>query len=73
MRILMLPVVFALLAGCATTGPKIRTHTDPAVDFVDLGVDHYDRRGGTQRAIRNHVSRLHALGYTVTLTPVALA
>ena len=41
--------------------------SDPAVDFVDLGPDHYDTRGGTQRAIRNHVTRLQALGYKVTL------
>ncbi len=30
-----------------------------------------DTRGGTQRAIRNHVRRLQALGYTVTLHPAA--
>lgn len=45
--------------------------SDPAADFVDLGPDHYDTRGGTQRAIRNHVRRLHELGYQVTLTPAA--
>ena len=45
--------------------------SDPTADFVDLGPDHYDTRGGTQRAIRNHVNRLHALGYDVTLRPVA--
>lgn len=32
--------------------------SDPPVDFVDLGPDFYDRRGGTQRAIRNHVRHL---------------
>jgi transposase len=45
--------------------------SDPSADFIDLGPDHYDTRGGTQRAIRNHVNRLHALGYDVTLNPVA--
>jgi transposase len=45
--------------------------SDPAVDFVDLGPDFYDTRGGTQRAIRNHVYRLEALGYKVTLQPAA--
>lgn len=45
--------------------------SDPTADFVDLGPDHYDTRGGTQRAIRNHVNRLHDLGYDVTLRPVA--
>jgi transposase len=45
--------------------------SDPGTQFVDLGPDHYDTRGGTQRAIRNHVRRLEALGYTVTLHPAA--
>jgi transposase len=45
--------------------------SDPTLDFVDLGPDFYDRRGGTQRAIRNHVHHLEALGYTVTLHPAA--
>ena len=45
--------------------------SDPEIDFVDLGPDHYDTRGGTQRAIRNHVRHLQALGYTVTLHPAA--
>jgi transposase len=45
--------------------------SDPPVDFVDLGPDHYDRRGGTQRAIRNHIRHLQALGYQVTLRPLA--
>jgi transposase len=45
--------------------------SDPAVDFVDLGPDFYDHRGGTQRAIRNHIRHLEALGYTVTLHPAA--
>jgi len=45
--------------------------SDPPVDFVDLGPDFYDRRGGTQRAIRNHVRHLEALGYQVTLHPAA--
>lgn len=40
---------------------------DPGTTFVDLGPQHYDTRGGTQRAIRNHIRHLQALGYTVTL------
>ena len=40
---------------------------DPEQTFVDLGSQHYDTRGGTQRAIRNHIRHLQALGYTVTL------
>jgi hypothetical protein len=45
--------------------------SDPTAGFVDLGPDFYDTRGGAQRAIRNHVSRLEALGYQVTLHPAA--
>jgi len=45
--------------------------SNPEADFVDLGPDFYDRRGGTQRAIRNHVHHLEALGYRVTLNSVA--
>lgn len=45
--------------------------SDPAAEFIDLGPDHYDTRGGTQRAVRNHIHRLQALGYNVTLTPAA--
>ena len=41
--------------------------SNPEATFVDLGPDYYDTRGGTQRAIRNHVTRLQALGYKVTL------
>src|SRR5664280_2915312 len=40
-------------------------------DFVDLGPDFYDIRGGPQRAIRNRVRHLEALGYKVTLQPAA--
>jgi hypothetical protein len=45
--------------------------SDPGTQFVDLGPGYYDTRGGTQRAIRNHVRHLEALGYTVTLSPAA--
>jgi transposase len=45
--------------------------SDSTVDFVDLGPDFYDTRGGTQRAIRNHIRGLQTLGYNVTLSPAA--
>jgi transposase len=44
---------------------------DPDAEYVDLGPHHYDTRAGTQRAVRNHIRGLQALGYTVTLTPAA--
>jgi transposase len=45
-------------------------NTENAV-FVDLGADHYDNRGGAQRAIRNHIRGLQAHGYQVILQPAA--
>jgi len=44
---------------------------DDQATFTDLGPGHYDTRAGTQRAIRNHIRGLHALGYQVTLHPAA--
>jgi transposase len=39
--------------------------------FTDLGPDFYDNRGGTQRAVRNHIRGLQALGYQVTIQAAA--
>ena len=44
---------------------------DPQAEFVDLGPTHYDTAKGTQRAVRNHIRGLQALGYSVTLNPAA--
>jgi transposase len=44
---------------------------DEQASFTDLGPDHYDTRADTQRAVRNHIRGLHALGYQVTLQPAA--
>lgn len=43
--------------------------SDTTATFTDLGPDHYDNRGSTQRALRRHVNALHALGFTVTVAP----
>ncbi len=45
--------------------------SDPTTEFVDLGPGFYDNRMGTERAKRNHIRHLEALGYTVTLQPAA--
>ncbi len=45
--------------------------SNPDAAFHDLGVDYYDNRNGTRAATINHVQRLQALGYRVTLEPVA--
>ncbi len=45
--------------------------SDPDAQFHDLGADFYDTRLGTERAKRNHIRHLEALGYTVTLEPAA--
>jgi len=45
--------------------------SDPEAHCIDLGSDFYDTRLGTERAKRNHVRHLEALGYMVTLEPAA--
>ncbi len=45
--------------------------SDPDAQFHDLGAHFYDTRLGTERAKRNHVQHLQALGYKVTLQPTA--
>ena len=45
--------------------------SDPDAQFHDLGANFYDTRLGTERAKRNHVQHLEALGYNVTLEPAA--
>jgi len=44
---------------------------DPTTRFQDLGPDYYTGRLDQKRKIRNHVRQLEALGYSVTLNPVA--
>ena len=44
---------------------------DPTASFHDLGPDFYDTRIGADRAKRNHIRQLEALGYKVTLEPAA--
>ncbi len=45
--------------------------SDPEAHFIDLGSDFYDNRIGPERKKRNHIRQLEALGYKVTLEPVA--
>ena len=45
--------------------------SDPEARFHDLGPNFYDQRLGTERAKLNHIRHLQALGYKVTLEPVA--
>ncbi|WP_328989086.1 IS110 family transposase [Kribbella sp. NBC_01245] len=45
--------------------------SDPDAHFHDLGPDFYDNRINPERKRRNHVRQLQALGYNVTLEPVA--
>jgi transposase len=44
---------------------------DPTARFCDLGAGFYDTRINADRAKRNHVRQLEALGYKVTLEPAA--
>jgi transposase len=45
--------------------------SDPEAHFQDLGSDFYQRRRGTERQKASHIHQLQALGYRVTLEPVA--
>src|SRR5215211_3984626 len=45
--------------------------SDPTARFQDLGAGFYDTRINAERARRNHVRQLEALGYKVTLEPAA--
>lgn len=45
--------------------------SDPEAQFIDLGSDFYPNRRGAEHTKRNHIRQLEALGYTVTLEPVA--
>jgi hypothetical protein len=44
---------------------------DPTARFQDLGAGFYDTRINAERAKRNHIRQLEALGYKVTLQPAA--
>lgn len=44
---------------------------DPDAEFHDLGPDYHDRHLHHDRAKRNHIRQLEALGYHVTLAPTA--
>src|SRR5512132_3460576 len=44
---------------------------DPDARFHDLGAGFYDTRINPERAKRNHIRQLEALGYKVTLQPAA--
>ncbi|MEV4320181.1 IS110 family transposase [Actinocrispum sp. NPDC049592] len=45
--------------------------SDPDTQFQDLGPDFYANHTNRDRKIRNHIHQLNALGYRVTLDPVA--
>ncbi len=45
--------------------------SDPDAHFTDLGPDFFDRRHDPERRKRAHIHQLQALGYKVTLEPVA--
>jgi transposase len=44
---------------------------DPEARYADLGPGYYDSKIRKDRAARNHIRQLEALGYQVTLTPAA--
>ena len=48
-----------------------RLLNDPTARFHDLGADYHSNRTDKDKKTRNHVRQLQALGYTVTLNPIA--
>ena len=44
---------------------------DPTARYHDLGPGFYDTRINADRAKRNHIRQLEAIGYRVTLQPAA--
>lgn len=44
---------------------------DPTARFYDLGPDYHTRRVVTERKVRNHIAQLTAMGFHVTIQPVA--
>jgi hypothetical protein len=51
--------------------PRSASHAARDLNGYDLGANYYETRLGTERAKRNHVQHLEALGFKVTLEPAA--
>jgi transposase len=45
--------------------------SNPAARFRDLGPDYHTNRAAINRRLRNHIAKLNAMGYRVTLEPAA--
>ena len=45
--------------------------SNPSARFHDLGSDYHTSRVVTERKLRNHIAQLTAMGFHVTLQPVA--
>ena len=45
--------------------------SDPDLRYADLGSGYYEQRINPERRKRNHIRHLEALGYKVTLEPIA--
>jgi transposase len=52
-------------------GHRLAPTADPTARFHDLGPGFYDTHINPERAKRNHIRQLEALGYKVTLEPAA--
>jgi hypothetical protein len=57
--------------GSFHPGHRLAPAGRPTTRFCDLGPGFYDTRINAERAKRNHVRQLEALGYKVTLQPAA--
>ena len=57
--------------GCSILVIVWHLLADPQARYHDLGAGFYDTRINPERAKRNHIRQLEALGYKVTLEPAA--
>jgi hypothetical protein len=48
--------------------PDLHLLSNPEDRYADLGVGYYQGRPDTDRKIRNHIRRIQALGFDVTIT-----
>ena len=44
---------------------------DPTARYHDLGADWHQRKAGRDKKLRSHIRQIQALGFNVTITPVA--
>ena len=80
LRLLLITTGMALLAACASSGPKLYSDTDPGADFAGyrtyafepvLGTDKVGYSSILSQNLKSAVAReLEARGYTLRIIPI---